>query len=157
VIIQPWLAVDPGQGCECLVAGETECAASIVILAADEDVGGLAMRGKFLARVSRLMLTMPGPRHDPPPGGPMALQLAGDDHRRRPDLLLRQPAEQDAAPASMEDFGHPGALGTIQRSWRRQRRRQSGHAVCAGGLERENTRRGLAAYSAAIVSALLFL
>jgi len=115
VIIQPWLAVDPGQGCECLVAGETECAASIVILAADEDVGGLAMRGKFLAWLSRLMLTMAGPRHDPPPGGPMALQLAGDEHRRRPDSTARgiRPA-----PASMEDFGLSRALGTVQRSWR---------------------------------------
>src|ERR1700738_3203962 len=54
-----------------------------------EDVGGLAMRGKFLARLSRVMLTMPSPRHDPPPGGPMALQLAGDEHRRRPDSTAR--------------------------------------------------------------------
>jgi len=117
VIIQPWLAVDPGQGWECLVAGGTECAASVVIPAADADVCGLAMRGKFLARLSRLVLTLPGPRHDPPSDGPMALQLAGDGHRWRPDLLLRQP-EQDPAPASMEDFGLPRALGTIQRSWR---------------------------------------
>jgi len=48
----------------------------------------------------------------------MGLQLAGDQQRRRPDLPLQQPAEQDPAPASIEDFGLPRALGTIQRSWR---------------------------------------
>jgi len=123
VIIQPWLAVDPGQGCECLVAGETECAASIVILAADEDVGGLAMRGKFLAWLSRLMLTMAGPRHDPPPGGPMALQLAGDEHRRRPDSTAR---------GIRPGAGVNGRLRTIESAWdgpallARQRRPHSG-------------------------------
>ena len=61
----------------------------------------------------------------------MGLQLAGDRHRRHPEVLLQQPAEQDAALASMEDIGLPRALGTIQRSWHdpallaRQRRRQS--------------------------------
>ena len=32
-----------------------------MIPAADEDVGVLAVRGKFLARLSRLVLTVPGP------------------------------------------------------------------------------------------------
>jgi hypothetical protein len=47
MIIQPWRAVDPGQGCDCLVAGGTECAAGIVIPAVDEDVGGLAVVENF--------------------------------------------------------------------------------------------------------------
>ena len=67
MIIEPWRAVDPGQGCECLVAGGPECAANIVIPAADDDVGGAAVRGKILAWLARLVRTVNGPRHDQPP------------------------------------------------------------------------------------------
>jgi hypothetical protein len=38
--------------------------------AADEDVGGLAVGGKFLTRLSGLVLRVPGSRHDLPPGRP---------------------------------------------------------------------------------------
>ena len=41
----------------------------------------------------------------------VALRLADDAYRRRPDLFLRQPAEQDPAPASMNDFGRPRVRG----------------------------------------------
>jgi hypothetical protein len=55
----------------------------------------------------------------------MAFQLARDEHWRRPDLLLQQVAEQDPAPASIEDFGHPSAWDDPA-LLARQRRRQSG-------------------------------
>jgi hypothetical protein len=64
VVIQPWLAVDPGQGWECLVAGGSECAASIVIPAAEEDVGGLAMREKFLGPVVEASADVARPRQN---------------------------------------------------------------------------------------------
>jgi hypothetical protein len=132
VVIQPWLAVDPGQGWECLVAGGSECAASILILEAEEDVGGLAMREIFLARLSRRVPTLPG---------------RGMIRRSAAPWLFSLPATStggaqtyfdSSAPASMEDFGLSRALGMIQ---------PLGEAaaapkrlvVCAGGLEREKT------------------
>ena len=56
VVIQPWLAVDPGQGWERLVAG--------VIPAAEEDVGGLAMREKFLGPVVEASADVARPRQN---------------------------------------------------------------------------------------------
>jgi hypothetical protein len=142
VIIQPWLAVDPGQGWECLVAGGTECAASIVILSADEDVGGLAMRGKFLARLSRLVLTLPGPRHDPPPGGPMAFSVPAMSTGGAQACYFDSPRNKTRrrrlwkTSDYRELLGRSSALGEAAAAPKR-------HAVRAGGLERKKTREGL--------------
>ncbi|MDQ6868253.1 MAG: hypothetical protein M3178_07570 [Pseudomonadota bacterium] len=142
MIIQAWRAVDPGQGCEGLVAGGTECAAGIVIPAADEDVGGLAVGGIFLARLSGLVLGVPGPRHDLPPGAPWLFNLPATSTGGAQTCFFNslrnntRRRRQWKTSGNRQRLGRSSALGEAAAAPLR-------HAVCAGILEREKTREGL--------------
>jgi hypothetical protein len=142
VIIQPWRAVDPGQGCECQVAGAPECAAGIVIPAADEDVGGVAVRGKILARLARLLQTAPGARHDLPPATPWVFSLPAIGTGGAQRCSFNSPRDKTRRWRQWktldyrERLARSSALGEAAAAPKR-------HAVCAGGLEREKTCGGL--------------
>jgi hypothetical protein len=154
VVIQPWLAVDPGQGWECLVAGGSECAASILILEAEEDVGGLAMREIFLARLSRRVPTLPGRGMIRRSAAPWLFSLPATstggaqtyfDSLRNKTRRPRQWKTSDYR----ERLGRSSLLA-------RQRRPRSGLSFARAVLSARKLA-GVSCLSAAIVSALLFL
>ena len=134
VIIQPWRAVDPGQGCECLVAGGSECAAGIVIPAADDDVGGVDARGIILARLARLVRTVHGPGMICPPATAWVFSLPAIStggaqtcclNRRRNKMRRKR---QWKTSGYRERLARSSAVCEAAAAPRR-------HAVCVGGLQ----------------------
>ncbi|MDQ6704202.1 MAG: hypothetical protein M3Z96_14510, partial [Pseudomonadota bacterium] len=99
------------------------------------------MRGKILARLARLVLTLPGPRHYLPPGDPWVFSLPASSTGGAQtccfnSLRNKTRRQRQWKTSDRERLARSSALGEAAAAPKR-------HVVCADGLEREKPRGGL--------------